>query len=81
MDIGGEKVPEGVVFTPMDDERFVDEQLRGANTINKNKKFYVIVFNFGVNESKARAYAKEFLNPDVRRLLAPVNIQPDYWLK
>ena len=74
--VGGEEVPKGVVFTPIDDERFV-ERLRGEKT----PRFDAIVFNFGVNESKARAYAKEFLTPDVGRLLAPVNIQSDYWLK
>jgi len=71
------KVPKGVVFTPLDDERFVDERLRPE----KMEKFDAIVFNFGINESKAIKYAKEFLNPDVGRLLAPVNVKPDYWMK
>jgi len=73
----GGRVPRGVVFTPMDDERFVDERIRPEGM----EKFDAIVFNFGVNESKAVRYAREFLNEDVGRLLAPVNVQPDYWLK
>ena len=40
----------------------------------------MIVFNFGVNDSKAKAYAKTMLQPD-GRLLAPVNIKADYWMK
>jgi len=71
------RVPKGVVFTPLDDERFVDERIR----LEKMGKFDAIVFNFGINESKAIKYAREFLNPDVGRLLAPVNVQPDYWPK
>lgn len=42
--------------------------------------FDVIVFNFAVNESKAKKFATELLSPN-GRLLAPVNTQSDYWLK
>jgi len=71
------KIPTGVVFTPMDDETFVDEKWRPE----KMEKFDAIIFNFGVNESKAVKYATEMLQSDVGRLFAPVNTQTDYWLK
>jgi hypothetical protein len=42
----------------------------------------VIVYNFAVNESKARGMLKYLnaANPNAR-LLAPVNAQTDYWQK
>lgn len=43
-------------------------------------KYDAIVYNFAVNESKAKAMASEMLT-DTGKLLAPVNIQTDYWLK
>jgi hypothetical protein len=71
-----ENVPSQVHFTPVDDERFVQNIWRP----NKMEKFDVIVFNFGINDRKARAYAREMLVDD-GRLFAPVNVQNDYWLK
>ena len=74
-------LPKTVKFYPLDDERYLDEcrknQSQGGEGIGL---FDVIVFNFGVNDSKARSYAKNYLHPD-GRLLAPVNTQSDYWLK
>ena len=71
-------IPEGVHFHPVDDETFL-ESYRKSNNGNI-ELFDVIVFNFAVNDSKARSYAKSLLQPD-GRLLAPVNVQSDYWLK
>jgi len=70
--------PPTVSFYDVDDETYV------SNLWNKsNQKLYfdVIVFNFAINESKAQQYAKEMLLPHSGRLLAPVNIQSDYWLR
>jgi len=39
-----------------------------------------IVFNFAINQQKALEFASELLNKD-GVLLAPVNVQQDYWLK
>ena len=71
------RCPDGVRFYEMDDERYLDlwrERHLG--------RYDVVVFNFAVNESKARDYASKLLrDPADSRLLAPVNSQRDYWLK
>ena len=77
--------PEGVRFYELDDERYLD-QWRGVNNNNKSNNgdeqlFDIIVFNFAVNESKAQLFAKELLNKQHGRLLAPINTSNDYWLK
>jgi len=46
------KIPADVVFTPIDDERFVEERWLPE----KLEKFDVIIFNFGVNEAKASVF-------------------------
>lgn len=86
----------GVRFWEMDDERFV-ERWRDFNNLNNSQslssskqpnikrvpakgKYDAIVFNFAVNESKAKSMASEMLT-DTGKLLAPVNVQNDYWLK
>jgi hypothetical protein len=71
-----ENLPPQVHFTAVDDERFYFDIWRPKQM----DKFDVIVFNFGINERKAKAYAKEMLVDD-GRLFAPVNNQSDYWLK
>jgi Methylase of polypeptide chain release factors len=72
-----DNLPSGVRFTALDDESFVQNVW---NTEGRKQKFDVIVFNFGINDSKARRYAQEMLMED-GRLFAPVNVQSDYWLK
>jgi 2-polyprenyl-3-methyl-5-hydroxy-6-metoxy-1,4-benzoquinol methylase len=72
-----ESVPAGVNFHPVDDERFLDERRKKDGGVGL---FDVIVFNFAVNDSKAKSYAKSMLQPD-GRLLAPVNTRSDYWMK
>lgn len=67
--------PESVKFYELDDERYIDEwRSQGSH------RFDAITFNFGINERKAIQFAKELLEPE-GRLLAPVNVQDDYWLK
>ena len=70
-------IPNGVHFSALDDERFFLDKWKQE----KMDRFDMIVFNFAINESKAKFCAKEMLNPDVGRLFAPVNVQNDYWLK
>ncbi|GFH51199.1 hypothetical protein CTEN210_07675 [Chaetoceros tenuissimus] len=70
-------LPSNIKFYELDDERYVQDVWRA----NKMEKFDVIVFNFGINDRKARYYAKYMLTPETGRLFAPVNIQNDYWLK
>ena len=70
-------LPTGVHFSALDDERFFFDKWKKE----KMDKFDVIVFNFAINDSKAKFCAREMLNPDVGRLFAPVNVQDDYWLK
>jgi len=78
--------PEGVRFYELDDERYLD-QWRGASSDTKSggggdkQLFDIIVFNFAVNEAKAQQFAKELLNKQHGRLLAPINTSNDYWLK
>ncbi len=52
-------------------------QLAGGSSL----LFDVIVFNFAVNESKAKQFARELLDKSHGRLLAPINTMNDYWLK
>ena len=84
--------PDGVTFYELDDERFLDiwrtkhELNQQSSTMTSGIKdqdglFDVIVFNFAVNESKANQFAKELLNKNHGRLLAPINTMNDYWLK
>ena len=68
--------PKRVKFYELDDERYVDEwRSQGSH------RFDAITFNFGINERKAVSFAKELLEPENGRLLAPVNVEEDYWLK
>lgn len=67
--------PPSVKFYELDDERF-----RVLWRKDRLERYDTIVFNFAVNDSKAREFAAEMLN-DNGHLLAPVNTQQDYWLK
>ena len=71
--------PPTVTFHEMDDERFFANQRKQ----NPNRKYEVIVYNFAINLDKAVRVAKEYLDPelDSARLLAPANVQKDYWYK
>jgi len=87
--------PPSVRFLALDDERYrllwrkerkerrPSEDVDAGSDHSNNQNvvsFDAIVFNFAVNESKAKAFASEMLT-STGRLLAPVNIQQDYWLK
>lgn len=64
-----------VKFYEMDDERFLNLWRKSDKT-----KYDAIVYNFAVNDPKAKSMAMEMLT-DTGKLLAPVNVQTDYWLK
>jgi len=68
--------PDTVKFYEMDADSFYTSYKPFSN----DKKYNAIVFNFAVNENKARKYAREMLVSD-GLLLAPVNVQRDYWFK
>jgi SAM-dependent methyltransferase len=67
--------PPTVHFYELDDERFLREWRRQGSV-----PYDVIVFNFAVNKEKALYFCRNLLKPD-GLLLAPINIQKDYWLK
>ncbi|KAL7543257.1 hypothetical protein ACHAXR_012563 [Thalassiosira sp. AJA248-18] len=82
--------PPGVNFYELDDERYLDRwrekyvtngQSQRKSTSGDDGLFDVVVFNFAVNEDKAALFAKELLNKNHGRLLAPINTSNDYWLK
>ncbi|KAL7471565.1 hypothetical protein ACHAXS_011846 [Conticribra weissflogii] len=86
--------PPGVTFYELDDERYLDQwRMKYNEMVNSSKLqqrqlaggssllFDVIVFNFAVNESKAKQFAWELLDKSHGRLLAPINTMNDYWLK
>ncbi|GMI49071.1 hypothetical protein TrCOL_g3729 [Triparma columacea] len=77
--VEGGRESECVRFTETDDESFVEAlEESGLSSVG----YDVIVYNFAVNERKARSMLKYLRasNPS-SRLLAPVNTQPDYWQK
>jgi SAM-dependent methyltransferase len=67
--------PPTVHFYELDDERFVKEWQN-----SKLPRYDIIAFNFAVNKDKAIYFCRNLLKPD-GLLLAPINIQKDYWLK
>ena len=72
--------PSSVTFFELDDERYLD-RWRETYKNRGDGLFDVITFNFAVNESKAKLFARELLNKKYGRLLAPVNTEQDFWQK
>ena len=97
VDDPGGRCPPGVRFMAVDDERYLDawrgarDNRRTAvgNDIDNDGDgddgdgglFDAVVFNFAVNESKARQFATELLDKEHGRLLAPINSSDNYWMK
>jgi len=67
--------PPSVKFYELDDERFVNEWKR-----QQLPRYDIIAFNFAINKDKAVYFCQNLLKSD-GLLLAPINIQKDYWLK
>lgn len=72
--------PSTVNFYEMDDERYLDVWKSKYNNAQEGL-FDVIIFNFAVNESKAKQFATTLLNKQHGIVLAPINTMNDYWLK
>jgi protein-L-isoaspartate O-methyltransferase len=71
-----------VHFYELDDERYLDLwRSKHQNSKEEEGLFDAIVFNFAVNESKAKLFATQLLNKKHGILLAPINAMNDYWLK
>ena len=70
------RCPDSVHFYQVDDERF----LRQWRQDEHSERYDAIVFNFAINARKAVQFATELLNEN-GVLLAPVNVQDDYWMK
>jgi len=73
--VDGGYCPPSVNFYELDDERFVEKWKK-----DKLEKYDIIAFNFAVNKDKALYFSKTLLKEE-GLLLAPINTQPDYWLK
>lgn len=67
--------PQSVRFYELDDERFLN-----AWKSENLPRYDIIAFNFAVNKDKALYFCQNLLKPG-GLLLAPINIQKDYWLK
>ena len=72
--------PSTVNFYELDDERYLDLWKSKYNNAQEGL-FDVIIFNFAVNESKAKQFATTLLNKQHGIVLAPINTMNDYWLK
>ena len=70
--------PSSVTFYEVDDETFVNTN---SDVRAGVRKYDVIIFNFAVNDKKAKAFTSYLTRSPASRLLAPVNTQEDYWLK
>ena len=66
-----------VKFYEMDSDSFYSNN----KPFTDEKKYNAVVFNYAVNEDKAKKYAREMLVADGGLLLAPVNIRRDYWFQ
>jgi len=72
--------PPSVRFYELDDERFMKLWRENNSKSNKQQKYDVIAFNFAVNPNKALMFSKELLKEN-GALLAPINVQTDYWMR
>ena len=66
-------LPAGVSFQHLSDEQYVSKWVEEGIDA-----FDLVVLNYAVNRDKAERFAKTLLTPR-GRLLAPTNIQQDYW--
>ena len=72
---GESPLPSGVSFTQANDDAYLESFLsRGPEA----EGFDMVVVNYAINPEKANELARALLTAE-GRLLAPVNIQRDYW--
>jgi len=67
-------LPPGVSFTQATDDTFLSQRNLAKNT----SAFDMVVVNYAINADKASEFARELLTAE-GNLLAPVNVQRDYW--
>jgi hypothetical protein len=77
------QLPEGVRFYQASDERFLELRGRaGAGSSEPSARPYdLVIVNYAVNAEKARRLAAALLEPGPGRLLAPTNVNNDYWFE
>lgn len=68
------QLPSGISFKHASDEQYI------ASRQPSDAKFDLVVVNYAVNREKALRFAKELLAPG-GRVLAPTNLQDNYWFK
>jgi SAM-dependent methyltransferase len=75
-------LPSSVRFFHTNDEQFVELWRREVDERTREPQRYdLVVLNYAVNTEKARRLAAELLVPGRGRLLAPTNVQNDYWFE
>ena len=74
-----ERLPAGVAFRHASDEQFMAQRRAGAEAADR-EPFDLVVVNYAINHEKAVRFARELLAPG-GRMLAPTNVQEDYWFK
>jgi hypothetical protein len=71
---GAVKLPAGVSFVQATDDSFLARRARDPEAA----PFEMVVVNYAINPDKAADFARALLTPE-GKLLAPVNVQRDYW--
>lgn len=69
-----ESMPAGIQFNHASDEQYV------ARRSSDDGRFDLVIVNYAMNHEKAVRYALELLAPG-GKLLAPTNMQENYWFK
>lgn len=73
----GDALPAGVEFLHASDESFLASRRAEPQPA---PRFNLVIVNYAVNQAKAVSFARELLAPG-GRLLAPSNVQADYWFE
>uniref|UniRef100_A0A7S0ND09 Uncharacterized protein n=1 Tax=Phaeocystis antarctica TaxID=33657 RepID=A0A7S0ND09_9EUKA len=71
---GAVKLPSGVSFAQATDDSYLSRRARDPEA----EPFEMVVVNYAINADKAADFARLLLSPE-GNLLAPVNVQRDYW--
>ena len=81
----GAKLPDGITFLHASDEEFLRLRAKAATAgrvdngpTAAERRFDLVVVNYAINHDKAERFARELLTSN-GRLLAPTNVQNDYW--
>jgi hypothetical protein len=71
---GAVALPAGVSFVQATDDSFMARRAKNSEAT----PFEMVVVNYAINPDKAAEFARALLTPE-GNLLAPVNVQRDYW--